>query len=378
MNRTAKFLSLFIVSSLSVAAFLLEQKLCDLGGRSGVIWTFYSFFAIPALFAVWLFAFYRLRAKWWRILVFAASYALWFCLSWVGWLVLLDSEGWCTYRYFGWLFVFLYETFRQNYAYLEICYNIFNATITIVLYLLFIAENLALKKLFSLSFKKSAWLLLFLYPLSVAFCSLLAMIPIQLFNAVRNSFDWNYLELLFDIRSHFYFGTVIFGYMMTEGLIFILGKKKTKSEFTERFEKLSDDEKCACLIALCESILPKLADLGGAKFASDVLEKCRQWLESKNVEADYLYSLLESENDICVFQFLNDEKDSEKENVLQCLSTALAYIILLAYRFENQVYLPEPIECVDSETVEYLFCHFQKLCPNSDLLEKLLPSENKN
>ena len=154
--------------------------------------------------------------------------------------------------------------------------------------------------------------------------------------------------------------------------------KKTKSEFTERFEKLSDDEKCACLIALCESILPKLAGLGGAKFASDVLEKCRQWLESRNVEADYLYSLLESEDDICVFQFLANEKDSEKENVLQCLSTALSYIILLAYRFENQVYLPEPIECVDSETVEYLFCHFQKLCPNSDLLEKLLPSGNKN
>lgn len=154
--------------------------------------------------------------------------------------------------------------------------------------------------------------------------------------------------------------------------------KKTKSEFTERFEKLSDDEKCACLIALCESILPKLAGSGGAKFASDVLEKCHQWLKSRNVEADYLYSLLESENDICVFQFLDGEKDAEKENVFQCLSTALSYIILLAYRFENQVYYPEPIECVDSETVEYLFCHFQRLCPNSDLLEKLLPSENKN
>ena len=226
MTQTAKLLSLFIVSSLSVVAFLLEQKLCELGDwLVGVVLTFYSFFAIPALFAVWLFAFYRLRAKWWRLLVFAASYALWFCLSWVGWLTLLDSEGWCTYRYFGWLFSFLYETFRQNYAYLEICYYIFNATIAIVLYLLFIAENLAVKKLFSLSFKKSAWLLLFLYPLSVAFWSLLAMIPIQLFNALRNSFDWNYLELLFAIRSHFYFGTVIFGYMMTEGLIFILGKR---------------------------------------------------------------------------------------------------------------------------------------------------------
>lgn len=150
--------------------------------------------------------------------------------------------------------------------------------------------------------------------------------------------------------------------------------KKTKSEFTEIFEKLSDDGKAACLIALCESIAPKLSDSDGAGFASEALEKCCQWLKSKNVEADYLYSLLDSEDGNCVFQFLNDEKDGEKENVWNCLSVALSYIIFLAYRFENQAYLPEPIECVDSDTIEYFFCQFQKICPNSDVLEKFLPS----
>ena len=118
--KLAKLLSLLACAVLAVAAFRLEKALCGLNRwRTGIMEVRACFYAIPALFALWLAAFCRVRAAWWRWAAFAASYALWFVLS---------------YIFYGTLVMFFYSSETLGECALGV-------------YALFVLENVAVKKL---------------------------------------------------------------------------------------------------------------------------------------------------------------------------------------------------------------------------------------
>lgn len=186
-DRLFKLFSLAFFSACAVAAFLLIDK--------KDIYIFlnfsYSYFVIPVLFGLWLFFFCRVHAPFWKILVFALSYAVWFILSYVLWF---------------WVGLACYTDSSYDLS-------------PFFLYLLFIAENLVVKKLFRLSFKTPLRLFLFLFfhPIFIAFWSFVAL----------------FLQMIFfgyDIwlPSYFDSGSIIFGYMMTEGFIFVFGTEKER------------------------------------------------------------------------------------------------------------------------------------------------------
>ena len=170
----AKLLSLIVCAVLALVAFRIENAL--LAWRYSVLDVRYSFLVIPALFAVWLVAFCRARAAWWRWLVFAASYAAWFCLSYFLWLCLNDFLLGSFYGIRHFFIVWellvsrdaLYSSGNVFYA----CYFITLVLCAVGVYALFVAENIAVKKLLGLSFKKADWILLFAHPVLVALFSL--------------------------------------------------------------------------------------------------------------------------------------------------------------------------------------------------------------
>lgn len=223
MESLKKTFSLFVFAFLALAAFWIEKKM-SCGHFIDILSYRYCFFIIPALFAVWLLVFCHVRAALWRWCVFAASYAIWFCLSYFFWLCLNDfSLG----TIFGLGYFFMLLGFVLNLFSLDIdTYFNYQILITILalciasLYALFIVENIAVKKLFRLSFRKIDWIMLFSYPVLIALFS----VPAQ-FIVILTNFGADYLDRLLQIDSYFFSGTIIFGYMMTEGLLFIRGTK---------------------------------------------------------------------------------------------------------------------------------------------------------
>lgn len=218
-----KILSLTVCSLLGFAAFMIENRM--LAYRCSLIDARVCFLIIPALFALWLFAFCRVRMCVWKWLVFAASYAVWFVLSYILWFCLIESlygGGFAVFHYFGAIFKFLFKFFQLP--------SKENALIAIIVatlvlcgigvYALFVAENILVRKLFRLSFGKAGWILLFCYPVLLALFSLPAEFVYILVTVGTDYFEW-----LLKIDTYFFSGTVIFGYMMTEGLFFIHGTR---------------------------------------------------------------------------------------------------------------------------------------------------------
>lgn len=203
MESLKKTFSLFVFAFLALAAFWIEKKM-SCGHFIDILSYRYCFFIIPALFAVWLLVFCHVRAALWRWCVFAASYAIWFCLS-----------------YFFILLGFVLNLFSLDDTYFN--YQILITILALCiasLYALFIVENIAVKKLFRLSFRKIDWIMLFSYPVLIALFS----VPAQ-FIVILTNLGADYLDRLLQIDSYFFSGTIIFGYMMTEGLLFIRGTK---------------------------------------------------------------------------------------------------------------------------------------------------------
>ena len=215
-----KLLSLIVCAVLALIAFQIEDAL--LQWRYSAIDVRYCFLIIPALFAVWLVAFCRVRAAWWRWLVFAASYAAWFCLSYIFYLSLISWHlgSVAIAAFFGDIWDFVIHTFRlQDEAFVPLVY----ATLVLCavgVYALFVAENIAVKKLFRLSFKKADWILLFAHPVLVALFAL----PVHL-TIILAAYGTEKLNWLWDIDTYFLQGTLIAGYLMTEGVIFVRGMK---------------------------------------------------------------------------------------------------------------------------------------------------------
>lgn len=218
MNKTkplVKILSLIVISLLSV--FVFQKELYPITYTPDIIDVRYSFFVIPLLFALWLIVFCRVRVALWKWGLFALSYAVWFCLSYFFWSCLnefLLGACYMTY-YFYEVWYFIVKVFSFTSAWIPIVIATL-AFCAIGVYSLFIIENIVVKKLFRLSFKKRDKILLFFYPVALA----LFAIPVHA-AIVLAKYGSDYLKWLLSLDTYFYQGTIIFGYMMCEGLIFI-------------------------------------------------------------------------------------------------------------------------------------------------------------
>lgn len=139
-----------------------------------------------------------------------------------------------------------------------------------------------------------------------------------------------------------------------------------------RFDSLIEDAKVAYLLALCDLIVDRISCSEGYEVVVEALEKCWEWIQSKNVAADQLYFYLENldENDIMTYMQL--EKSEDNEAVWICIANTLAYTIRDAYQYAEETYMPETIECVDDETLEGFWVNFHKISIGSNVSDKLL------
>lgn len=215
-------LTLLIASLLGVFAFWIEMRQNGLyGWYSGVVYARWCFLVIPALFFAWLFAFCRVRVRLWKWLVFALSYAVWFALSWCLYVYLICESAGEIVADFMWpyekiipYFIGLLNSEKALHAF----FIAFTIILVLLQYFLSIAENMLVKKLFAFTFRKIDYALLFAYPIFVIFFSTVFYLPEELI-----SNGWHYYSFSYFCQPvhHFYKGSVIFGYMMTEGLFFL-------------------------------------------------------------------------------------------------------------------------------------------------------------
>ncbi len=126
------------------------------------------------------------------------------------------------------------------------------------------------------------------------------------------------------------------------------------------------------MLTLCDLIVDRLSLSSGYKIVVETIEKCWDWIRSKNVDADQLYYYLENldENDIMTYMQLEANEDNEA--VWICIANTLAYITRDAYLYSDDTYMPETIECVDDETVENFLLNFHEIYRDSDVSDRLL------
>lgn len=215
-NKTANLISLFVISVFGVVSLKLEMKLLGfedyLFGISNVR---YSFLILPVLFCIWIFCCLKEEFNLKKLGLFLGSYAIWFLISYVLNFVLLTDGEWVSC-----LPYYLLRLFDSRY-YQVLFFGILIFCL-ISSYGILIAENLFMMKLFGFSISKKGKALIFLLPLVISVLTALSFIIIALVTLKPEL-----LELIIYPLTHFYNGSVIFGFMFAEGLLFLVNEKKS-------------------------------------------------------------------------------------------------------------------------------------------------------
>lgn len=139
-----------------------------------------------------------------------------------------------------------------------------------------------------------------------------------------------------------------------------------------RLHNLTELTKSVYLLALCDLVVDELSDSQGYEIAVEALEKCEEWVQTKNVEADQLYFYLENIDENDIMSYMQMESEEKKEAAWICVANTLAYIVRTAYDYEEAVYMPETIECVDDKTIESFLMNFNKIYLDESVNNKLL------
>ncbi len=221
-----KIISLLLISVLSVISFLVEYEKIDGPGMRyfGPYYIRITFFIIPILFFLWFFYICKVKHSIKNIAITLLSYAIWFLISYDLILSLTASLNGAfggffqtlSFKIFHLLNDMLHLSLKENFVFAF--YASFDCFYFALLYFLFIFENVFLKKFLKFKYKKSDYVLLFLYPVSVFLFSTIAFsILITFENNWHNASVKDFVDLL----NHLYTGTIVFGYMMTQGLFFI-------------------------------------------------------------------------------------------------------------------------------------------------------------
>ena len=139
-----------------------------------------------------------------------------------------------------------------------------------------------------------------------------------------------------------------------------------------KLNNLTELAKSVYLLALCDLVVDKLFDSEGYEIAIEALGKCEEWVQTKNVEADQLYFYLENIDENDIMSYMQMEREENKEAAWICVANTLAYIVRTAYDYEEAVYMPETIECVDDKSIESFLMNFYKVSFDENVSDKLL------
>lgn len=131
------------------------------------------------------------------------------------------------------------------------------------------------------------------------------------------------------------------------------------------FSSLTDVEKVIFFLGLSEKVLSVFSQKEEQIFAQEVINKCWEWVKSKENIGDILYNLLDDEeNGITIIQEMSvNEVDVIAWN---CIIDAVAYTSRKAFEKEGVKYYPEPIALVDDTLIDHFIDCFEKCIENSD------------
>jgi hypothetical protein len=130
----------------------------------------------------------------------------------------------------------------------------------------------------------------------------------------------------------------------------------------DTFKDLDTDKQVAFLLGLSEMIANVLSTSPNYKDVTHALNVCWNWLETKQISGDDIYSLLDDGTEINgLFMQMQDETDDEKELVWGCIVDAVSFTNWRAYQFEGEEYLPAPIENVDEDLAQQFLDGFYQL-----------------
>jgi hypothetical protein len=118
----------------------------------------------------------------------------------------------------------------------------------------------------------------------------------------------------------------------------------------------------AFYLAIAQKLFEELENNDdGYLYANEALNQCWFWLNGKDLTGDELCEYLENENDTGLMVFSSNVQDNPvKEPIWIVIITALMYTIWQAYQLKHEKYLPESIEQVDENAIDYLIEYAHK------------------
>lgn len=137
-----------------------------------------------------------------------------------------------------------------------------------------------------------------------------------------------------------------------------------------RFFELDAEKRAAFYIGISEKCITLLKDEQLSSVVRNALNCCWDWLISKKYDGDFLYELLDNEED-GITVILEEIDNETEEAILNCVIDTVAFTSRMAYDKDNAKYYPEPIEMVDDELVKHLLeCY--NTCLNDSFADHLL------
>jgi len=137
--------------------------------------------------------------------------------------------------------------------------------------------------------------------------------------------------------------------------------------------QLSSDAQVAFLLALSDKIVYTISTSTGYDKAVEALKQCWNWVETKNVSGDELYKFLDTIDETGLFVWMQLEEDEKRQRVWNCVVSAITFTTWKAYQYNNEKYLPAPIEEVDEDLIVYFIDQFHAINDqNGDVLNKFL------
>ncbi len=147
------------------------------------------------------------------------------------------------------------------------------------------------------------------------------------------------------------------------------------------FISLNDNKKTAFLLGLSMKTISLLHESEQKNISQKAIEYCWEWLCHGSPDGDFLYELLDNEqNGITIFA--ENAKDVSEQAVWNCIIDAVAFTSRKAYESENVKWYPEPIEAVSDEliyhSIECYHCCFKDSKYIENITEYLNSSRNKS
>lgn len=139
----------------------------------------------------------------------------------------------------------------------------------------------------------------------------------------------------------------------------------------QKYYDLSNEKKTAFFIGVSEKCITFLKNERQAEIARNALECCWEWLINRKYDGEFLYELLDNEeNGITIISDMTE--DTAESAIWNCLIDTIAFVSRQAYDGEGAEYFPEPIELVDGNLGEHLLKCYDTVFADGEYIDMLL------